>query len=594
MRKRLFASVAMLAWSPIVFAQSQDPVVKSITACASGSTTTCLAPTLIIQQGNVVGELGTAATVGGTPLGTIAAQTVGGLKASGGDASAVNVTAAQNTGATTVARTLASIVGDQIDVINFGADPTGNSSLGAQTLNAFTNAIESVASGSDVRVKVPFGVYYLTGAVGAHSRQVTMDVDPGATFTGPGGAAPFSTGIRSQQASAFSHLTKVTLNDTNPNAYVVDNQVIQETGYQGPTPWYRGYTYSGNGPGAQYSAWAPSTVYAASAYVTAPNGLSYTTASGGTSGATAPTCGSGSCSDGGVTWTFVATYLQSVSDALLARWDHPTQASGVGLAGNWTIALFPIGGGTYSAWAPSTGYAAKAIVTAANGHSYQTNAGGTSGASTPTCTSGSCSDGGVTWTFLTTYSYPGGSSGDIFEYNPVNRYKDGGWTDSFGNGFGLMHAVPEVDTITGGTLWGFHTDHAFATVQSSHTNVLGYNPQTYNAFIAYPNSIAPNGRAFYAGGDTTGVLTAITWSSGGGGTVTGTTRTPHGMASGATVQIVGVQPAGYNGSYTVASVPTNTTFTYSLASNPGTQTTLGLAEQSPTKFPFSPLQATNN
>jgi hypothetical protein len=49
-------------------------------------------------------------------------------------------------------------------------------------------------------------------------------------------------------------------------------------------------------------------------------------------------------------------------------------------------------------WAASTAYASNAY-TFYNGNYYQTTAGGTSGATPPTHTSGSVSDGGVTWTY---------------------------------------------------------------------------------------------------------------------------------------------------------------------------------------------------
>lgn len=49
-------------------------------------------------------------------------------------------------------------------------------------------------------------------------------------------------------------------------------------------------------------------------------------------------------------------------------------------------------------WAASTSYAANAY-TFYNGNYYQTTSGGTSGSTPPTHTSGSASDGGVTWTY---------------------------------------------------------------------------------------------------------------------------------------------------------------------------------------------------
>lgn len=51
---------------------------------------------------------------------------------------------------------------------------------------------------------------------------------------------------------------------------------------------------------------------------------------------------------------------------------------------------------TYSAWVTSTVYANGAYVTNA-GHIYYAPTGGTSGASAPTCTTGTCSDGTITW-----------------------------------------------------------------------------------------------------------------------------------------------------------------------------------------------------
>src|SRR5262249_53369425 len=52
--------------------------------------------------------------------------------------------------------------------------------------------------------------------------------------------------------------------------------------------------------------------------------------------------------------------------------------------------------------------------------------------------------------------------------------------------------------------------------------------------------------------------------------VTLTTASPHGLQVGQTVTLAGVAPAGYNGTYTVASVTSNTTFTVALPTNPGT------------------------
>ena len=66
-------------------------------------------------------------------------------------------------------------------------------------------------------------------------------------------------------------------------------------------------------------------------------------------------------------------------------------------------------------------------------------------------------------------------------------------------------------------------------------------------------------------------ITGLTWLS---GVVTVTTTSAHGLATGAYVGISGAAPAGYNGTYQVT-VTSTTTFTYLLATNPGSETTFG-------------------
>lgn len=67
-------------------------------------------------------------------------------------------------------------------------------------------------------------------------------------------------------------------------------------------------------------------------------------------------------------------------------------------------------------------------------------------------------------------------------------------------------------------------------------------------------------------------LTAATWS---GGVATYTTTTAHGYAAGQFVIVTNNTPTAYNGYFVIASVPTSTTFTVAMVSNPGTNTALG-------------------
>src|SRR6185437_5160638 len=68
-------------------------------------------------------------------------------------------------------------------------------------------------------------------------------------------------------------------------------------------------------------------------------------------------------------------------------------------------------------------------------------------------------------------------------------------------------------------------------------------------------------------------LTSLAWS---GGTVTATTVSPHGITVGDTfpTTIASALPAGYNGTY-IATVTGASTFTYALASDPGSETAPG-------------------
>jgi len=68
-------------------------------------------------------------------------------------------------------------------------------------------------------------------------------------------------------------------------------------------------------------------------------------------------------------------------------------------------------------------------------------------------------------------------------------------------------------------------------------------------------------------------ITAASWNA---GAVTLTTSLAHGYSIGDSVVISGMVPAAYNGTFVVTG-RTNTTFTFALASNPGPATTFGIA-----------------
>lgn len=64
-----------------------------------------------------------------------------------------------------------------------------------------------------------------------------------------------------------------------------------------------------------------------------------------------------------------------------------------------------------------------------------------------------------------------------------------------------------------------------------------------------------------------------------GTTVTVTTRFPHNLAPGTTVVVSGCIPAAYNGTFTVTSIPSQTTFTYTALSAPATSPATGFPQR---------------
>jgi autotransporter-associated beta strand protein len=79
---------------------------------------------------------------------------------------------------------------------------------------------------------------------------------------------------------------------------------------------------------------------------------------------------------------------------------------------------------------------------------------------------------------------------------------------------------------------------------------------------------------------TLGVVQTITAASQSGGLATITTTNAHGLAVGQVVTISGVTPNDYNGTYTIAEVPTAVTFKYAVANSPGAGTSFGMVNNS--------------
>lgn len=171
-------------------------------------------------------------------------------------------------------------------------------------------------------------------------------------------------------------------------------------------------------PDSNISNWAANTVYAKYSIVKAGSNIYQSTQTGnGTSSTTAPTNTSGSSMDGSVTWTFLYFDLTdwaagtSYNEGQLIKagariykalingttgTTAPSHAIGTATDGNivWEFITWSI-----TFWASGVNYATDSLVVA-NGMFYRSTTSGTSGTTPLINTSGTQSDGGVTWQFL--------------------------------------------------------------------------------------------------------------------------------------------------------------------------------------------------
>jgi hypothetical protein len=144
-------------------------------------------------------------------------------------------------------------------------------------------------------------------------------------------------------------------------------------------------------------------------------------------------------------------------------------------------------------------------------------------------------------------------------------------------------------TITGAT-WSstyggiatITTAAAHGLVSGQYVTISGISPAGYNGIRAitvvdatrFTVRLAANPGGYSSGGIVALAplaqnIIGATWSSAAGGRATITTRGPHYLATGQTVTIDGIPPAGYNGVHAV-SVTDATHFTIPMAADPGT------------------------
>ena len=118
-------------------------------------------------------------------LGGMAAQNPATVAITGGSVAGADISTAEITAAgTSLPRSPGARAAEHIDVLDYGADPTGV----ADSAPAFTAAMTAVAAGAWGRLWVPRGTYRLNSFINQPSgHSVTVDFDTGAVLTGSGG-----------------------------------------------------------------------------------------------------------------------------------------------------------------------------------------------------------------------------------------------------------------------------------------------------------------------------------------------------------------------------------------------------------------------
>ncbi len=111
--------------------------------------------------------------------------------------------------------------------------------------------------------------------------------------------------------------------------------------------------------------------------------------------------------------------------------------------------------------------------------------------------------------------------------------------------------------------------HGFTAGQQ--VTIAGASPSQFNGTFTITQVPSADTFQYFispAAGAATGTITASAAST----TATATTSVAHGFANGSAVTISGANPAGYNGTFTITSVPSTTSFTYTVSSALGTNT----------------------
>ncbi len=156
----------------------------------------------------------------------------------------------------------------------------------------------------------------------------------------------------------------------------------------------------------------------------------------------------------------------------------------------------------------------------------------------------------------------------IVAVTAANKFTIPGPAGNPGSGTG-GNAQVSAGTADSTTATGVLASHGFSLGQS--VTIAGASPAQFNGTFTIVDVPDANTFKYFitpAAGAATGTITA----SGNTTTATATTSTDHGFANGSSVTISGANPTGYNGTFTITSVPSTTSFTYTVASALSTNT----------------------
>jgi hypothetical protein len=166
----------------------------------------------------------------------------------------------------------------------------------------------------------------------------------------------------------------------------------------------------------------------------------------------------------------------------------------------------------------------------------------------------------------------------------------GGWEILVGGGdpyevaYAIYRSTQDISTLVGSTINVTDITKANPGVVSTDIThgysvgqaiaIADVDPNVYNddyTVLTVPSSTSFSlGKAFAAN-----QLTALSWASTGGGEITGTTTSAHGVTVGSTFVLVGCVPTGYNGTYVAIAGTTGSTLVAAKVSDPGSATVLG-------------------